>query len=186
MVRNWIIILLLLILVSVIAVQWAAIVRFKRRQRHYQEQLATLQRERDLLEEILANTEDEGLRQLLGHRASLISRLLLAGISGDSRESESLIREVETLVSERETFMHENRRLYERWQPRMVAHLRECGLTDEEVEVCCLYALGLNGKAIQQYTQDGRHYQNVGIIRKKLGLGEHDRNIDGYIKSLME
>ncbi len=55
---------------------------------------------------------------------------------------------------------------------------------NHKLEICCLYALGLNGKTIQQYTGDSRHYQNVGIIRKKLGLGEHDKNIDGYIKSL--
>ena len=82
--------------------------------------------------------------------------------------------------------MRQNRMLYERWQPDMIARLRVCGLTDEEIEICCLYAMGLNGKTIQQYTQDGRHYQNVGLIRKKLGLGEHDKNIDGYIKSLIK
>ncbi len=67
-----------------------------------------------------------------------------------------------------------------------MARLCECGLSDREVEICCLYALGLNGKTIQQYTRDGRHFQNVGLIRKKLGLGEHDRNIDGYIRSLLK
>ena len=30
------------------------------------------------------------------------------------------------------------------------------------------------------------YFQNVGLIRKKLGLGEHDRNIDGYIRSLLK
>lgn len=64
------------------------------------------------------------------------------------------------------------------------ARKRQVVLTGEELEICCLYALGLNGKTIQQYTGDSRHYQNVGIIRKKLGLGEHDKNINGYINSL--
>ena len=69
-------------------------------------------------------------------------------------------------------------------QPLMMERFRESGLTDREVEICCLYALGLNGKTIQQYTRDGRHFQNVSLIRKKLGLGEHDKNIDGFIRSL--
>jgi len=82
--------------------------------------------------------------------------------------------------------MERTRQIYESWQPDMIAHMRACKLNDREIEICCLYALGLNGKTIQRYTRDGRHYQNVGLIRKKLGLGEHDKNIDGYIRSLMK
>jgi len=135
---------------------------------------------------VAAQQLDEQLAALLRHRASLISRLMVAEISDDAGMNDSVMEEIGRMVAEKDEFMRQNRLLFDRWQPEMIAHFRSCGLDDAEIEVCCLYAMGLNGKTIQQYTRDGRHYQNVGLIRKKLGLGEHDKNIDGYIRSLMK
>ena len=182
----WIALTALGVLVAIILSQWYFLARYERRHQSSQQQLKSLEVERRYLESILDKAKDEPVKELLRHRASLIGRLLVAEISGDSEVNDSVMNEIGALVAEREEFMRQNRLLYERWQPEMVERLRASGLTDEEVEVCCLYALGLNGKTIQQYTQDGRHYQNVGLIRRKLGLGEHDKNIDGFIKSLLK
>lgn len=179
-------IVLLAALILIIVLQSLWIARYKKSQRQAQDLIKTLEMERAMLVRLRDQVEYKDIRQLLERRASLIGRLMAAGISGDSQQHESVLEEVGSLVAERETFMQENLQLYERWQPAMIARLRECALTDEELQICCLYAMGLNGKAIQQYTGDGRHYQNVGLIRKKLGLGEHDKNIDGYIKSLIK
>ena len=100
--------------------------------------------------------------------------------------AQPILEEIDALVADRDEFLRQTRLVYERLQPQMTGLLRENGLTDRQVEICCLYALGLNGKTIQQYTRDGRHFQHVGHIRTKLGLGEHDRNIDGYIRSLLK
>ena len=89
-------------------------------------------------------------------------------------------------VADPAEFMRQIRLIYGRMQPVLMARLEEGGLTEREIEICCLYALGLNGKTIQQYTHDGRHFQNVSVIRRKLGLGEHDKNIDGFIRSLLK
>lgn len=185
---NWEIvgIVLLGLMVVVITFQALWIDAYKKKQKHSQELIRDLQKEQDLLNQLRDQDEYKDIRPLLERRASLIGRLMAAGISGDRDVNEAILKEIESLVADREIFMRENMQMYERWQPAMISHLRECGLTDEEMEVCCLYAMGLNGKSIQQYTQDGRHYQNVGLIRKKLGLGEHDKNIDGYIKSLIK
>lgn len=182
----WIIVTAIGVLLAIILSQWFFLARFERRHKLSLQRLKLLEEERLYMESILDKSRDGAANELLRHRASLISRLLAAEISGDSTENDSVMEEIGALVEERDEFMRQNRILYERWQPLMIAHLRDSGLTDEEIEVCCLYAMGLNGKAIQQYTQDGRHYQNIGLIRKKLGLGEHDKNIDGYIKSLLK
>jgi hypothetical protein len=174
------------VMVAIILSQWFFLARFRRRHKLGVERMMLLEEERKYMESVLDKSRDGAANELLRHRASLISRLLAAEISGDSTENDSVMEEIGALVENRDEFMRQNRILYERWQPLMIAHLRDSGLTDEEIEICCLYAMGLNGKAIQQYTQDGRHYQNVGLIRKKLGLGEHDKNIDGYIKSLLK
>ena len=173
-------------MLAIILSQWYFIVRHERTHAATLFHLKTLEAERKYLEEILNRPEDEQVRILLHHRASLLGRLMIGEISGDYSDNEVVMQEIAELVQDRDVFMRQNRLLYERWQPEMVGRLRESGLTDEEIEVCCLYAMGLNGKTIQQYTQDGRHYQNVGLIRKKLGLGEHDKNIDSYIRSLLK
>lgn len=183
----WIIGIVLGVMLLIILSQWLFIVWFKRMHRSTLSYLQTLEGEVRNLEQMVGTEDEKQVRELMHHRASLLGRLMIGEISGgDGRENDSVMEEIATLVAEREKFMYQNRLLFERWQPAMTAHLREAGLDDREIEICCLYALGMNGKSIQQYTQDGRHYQNVGIIRKKLGLNEHDKNIDGYIKSLMK
>ena len=173
------------VMIVIIILQWNCLKHSKNRQQSLEEKLASLENEKKVLDEVLLlNPEDEQAQGLIKHRASLIGRMLVAGVTGDSERSHAVLDEIDKLVSDRSEFMRQTRLLYESWQPGMMARLHECGLTDEELEICCLYALGLNGKTIQQYTGDSRHYQNVGLIRKKLGLGEHDKNINGYINSL--
>lgn len=174
------------VMLVIILVQWIFIARHMRKRRSPLSEIGMIEAERKFLDQILDSTESVRLGELFRHRASLLGRLMIGEIVGDGRENDSVMEEIAKLVEEREEFMYQNRLLYEHWQPEMARRFRDAGLNDKEIEICCLYALGLNGKTIQQYTRDSRHYQNVGIIRKKLGLGEHDRNIDGYIKSLMK
>ena len=150
------------------------------------EERARLERERPTLAHMTRYIADDETRQLIRYRYDLLARILAAEVAGDSSRIDEILEEVDALVADRAEFLRQTRLVYERMQPQMTAILREKGLTDRQVEICCLYALGLNGKTIQQYTRDGRHFQHVGHIRKKLGLGEHDRNIDGYIRSLLK
>ncbi len=173
------------VMLVIIIIQWHYLVRTRSEEHKFTAMLASLEEERPALAEMVRVIEDDEARQLIRNRYELIERLLAAAVAGDPDRSNAVFDETEHLVAERAEFMRQTRLIYERMQPRMIARLRECNLTDEEIEICCLYALGLNGKSIQQYTRDGRHYQNVGLIRKKLGLGEHDKNIDGYIRSLL-
>lgn len=184
-VLDLVLIVLLGVLIVIIILQWHHLIQVRNKQRDITTLLSSLERERPALAEMIRYIEDDEARQLIRQRTELIERLLAAAITGDPVRNNAVFDEVDRLVGEPAEFMRQTRLIYERLQPVMIARLRESDLTDEEIEVCCLYALGLNGKSIQQYTRDGRHYQNVGIIRKKLGLGEHDKNIDGYIRSLL-
>ena len=176
---------LLGLMVIIVIVQWRYIIRAQRERQKLHRLLDTLEQERPALAEMVKNLQDDEAHQLLRNRSELVEKILAAAVTGDPDKSNAVLDEVDRLVSERGSFMRQTRLIYERLQPKMVERLRASGLNDEEVEICCLYALGLNGKAIQMYTRDGRHYQKVGQIRKKLGLGEHDKNIDGFIRSLM-
>ncbi len=183
---SWLIVSAMVVFLAIIAVLFFSLSFYKKLHKANVRRLEQLEKERLYVESVLDSEQNEQVNLLLRHRASLISRLIAAEISGDSEINQSVMTEIGSLIAERDEFMRQNRVLIERWQPDLVARLRDNGLNEEEIEICCLYAMGLNGKTIQQYTQDSRHYQNVGLIRKKLGLGEHDKNIDGYIKSLMK
>lgn len=176
---------LLGLMAILVVIQWRYIVRAQRDRRKLRQLIDTLEQERPALAQMLKSIPDDETRQLIRNRSELVEKILAAAVSGDPERSNAVLDEVDRLVGERTDFMRQTRLIYSRIQPKMIERLRAGGLNDEEVEICCLYALGLNGKAIQIYTRDGRHYQKVGLIRKKLGLGEHDKNIDGFIRSLM-
>jgi hypothetical protein len=182
------VILIVLVVVLVIAIwsQWRSGIRIRRKLDEMSALLDSLDRERPALAKMVRHNENDETRDLIRHRYDLISELLAAAVSGDPARTDAVLEEVDRLVENPEEFMRQIRLIYTRMQPRMMDRLDAGGLTDREKEICCLYVLGLNGKTIQQYTRDGRHFQNVSVIRKKLGLGEHDRNIDGFLRSLLK
>ena len=69
--------------------------------------------------------------------------------------------------------------------PEFIRLLEEKGMTESEIEYCCLYAIGLKGKEIGAYIEKKRHYNESSCIRKKLGLGEHDTNLSIYLKKIL-
>ena len=70
--------------------------------------------------------------------------------------------------------------------PRFLIYLKEKGLSDLEIGYCCLLAIGLRGKEIVAYLNSRSYYNASSAIRKKLGLNEHDTNINLYIQKLLK
>ncbi|MBO7077109.1 MAG: hypothetical protein J6W01_02570 [Bacteroidales bacterium] len=165
--------------------QWRTIRLLRRHQQRMAELLHTIEEQPALMKMAQTPADDEA-RQLIRHRYDMISELLAAVVSDDHERCNAVLDGLEELVADPAVFTRQLRLIYSRLQPIMMSRLLECGLSEREVDICCLYALGLNGKTIQQYTHNGRHFQHVGQIRKKLGLSEHDKNIDGYIRDLLK
>ena len=67
-----------------------------------------------------------------------------------------------------------------------IEFLEQHGLTTDEINYLCLYAIGLRGKEVGEYIQVKRHYIMSHEIRMKLGLDEHETNIGLYIRRLMK
>lgn len=61
-------------------------------------------------------------------------------------------------------------------------YLEQHGLSIDEINYLCLYAIGLRGKEVGEYIQLKRHYIISHEIRKKLGIDEHETNIGLYIR----
>ena len=70
--------------------------------------------------------------------------------------------------------------------PEFIEILKKQRLTDEEINICCLYAIGLKGKDIKTYTNQSRLYIQSAEIRHKLGLTEKDTNLSIHLRNMLE
>lgn len=92
---------------------------------------------------------------------------------------------INKLTKSREDFQESIRDNFNLLYPEFMSLLQQKGLNDEEIIICCLYCIGLSGKAIKYYTGNSRHYIECLAIREKFGLNEHDTNIGPYLRKLL-
>lgn len=143
--------------------------------------------ERDALSKMAESmAPDQELKDVINQRLTLLNKVIASYITDSSAANKEANAQIEMLVSNREAFLESTRKSFEAGHPRFMAYLRSCGLSDWEVNYCCLYLVGLNGKEIGEYINLKRHYTYGSVIRQKLGLGEHDRNLANHLKSLLE
>lgn len=143
--------------------------------------------ERDALSKMSeAANADEEMKAVIKQRLALLNKVIASYITDSSSANKEANAQIEMLVSNREAFLESTRKSFEAGHPRFMAYLRSRELTDWEVNYCCLYLVGLNGKEIGEYINLKRHYTYGSVIRHKLGLGEHDRNLANHLKHLLE
>ena len=185
--RDWSLLLMIIVALTALSIVLSIIARL-RRERMERVALAlrydTLLQEKEALSGILSNTGDASLVAIIEDRLALIDKLLIAEASRDEKLLSEAERCLDEMISDRQSFVSSTVKLVQDKNPKFIASLRKSGLNEEEQGICCLYTLGLNGKSVKQLTGSGRHYQKVSEIRSKLGLGEHDTNIDRYINTL--
>lgn len=139
--------------------------------------------------EMISGMKEEGamsedMRNLLEERLNVLNGFITAYISGNC--SEQAYNELEKLMSNRNGFIDSTRLSFAIGHPRFLIFLKEKGLTDLEIGYCCLHAIGLRGKEIVSYLNSRSYYNASSAIRKKLGLNEHDTNINIYILNLLK
>ena len=96
------------------------------------------------------------------------------------------IKQLEQIKDSRGEFIENLLATFERDHPEFIAALKKQGLTDEEINICCLYVIGLKGKDIKAYTSQPRHYNQSADIRHKLGLTENDTNLSIFLREMLE
>lgn len=143
--------------------------------------------ERDTLSKMAqATAPNPEMKLVIKERLALLNKVIASYITDSSAANKEANAQIEMLVSNREAFLESTRKSFEAGHPRFMAYLRSCGLSDWEVNYCCLYLVGLNGKEIGEYINLKRHYTYGSVIRQKLGLGEHDRNLANHLKNMLE
>ncbi|MBO5074366.1 MAG: hypothetical protein J6C35_03530 [Bacteroidales bacterium] len=185
------------ILISVITIFILSItcigmyVRFKMSQKDkekYRLQCQQIEQERENLTQLLEVQKEklsEEAKYALVQRLSLLNRFFTVHITNNESSNRKLYQEMDTLIDNRDTFMESTRLSFAATHPRFIQYLESHGLSEWEINYCCLYALGLKGKEVGTYIKMRSHYNVSSDIRKKLDIDEHDTNLGIYIRKLL-
>ena len=153
----------------------------------YEQLYADAVAERDALTKMV---EDSNIREeakaVIKARLDVLNKVIISQITGTTSASKRAYEELESLLTDKESFIESTRLTIEGHNQEFITALKERGLTDEEINICCLYAIGLKGKDIKAYTSQPRHYHHSADIRHKLGLTESDTNISIFLRDMLE
>ncbi len=183
----WGILLILLLLAIVVYVRIQLKIKTLETERYkllYQQ----IENEKDELKELLSdNTRlNETAKDVVAKRVELLNKFFTAHITNNIEIERKVDEELQGILDNKEEFMKSTKLAFTSSHPKFIQYLEDKGLTDREVQYCCLYALGLKGKEVGSYLKKRNHY-NISIdVRKKLGLGEADTNLGIYIRKLLK
>ena len=153
----------------------------------YEQLYADAVAERDVLTKMVedSSVKDEA-KAVIRERLDILNKVIISHITDSSAANKKAFQKLEALVADRDAFLVTTRLTIEGNNPEFIAELKSHGLTDEEINICCLYVIGLKGKDIKTYTNQSRHYIQSGEIRHKLGLMENDTNLSLYLAKLID
>ena len=147
-----------------------------------------LEGERDNLKELQKEQSElaKPIKDVIKSRLDLLNGLLAKEITNNDRYAEPYNKWIDTVRNDKKKFMDSTRLAFAASHPKFMEYLEQHGLSADEINYLCLYAIGLRGKEVGEYTQMKRHYIVSHEIRKKLGIDEHETNIGPYIRRLMK
>ncbi len=153
----------------------------------YEQLYADAIAERDALTKMV---EDSSVREeakaVIKARLDVLNKVIISQITGTTSANKEAYEELESLLADKDTFIESTRLTIEGNNPEFITALKQRGLTDEEINICCLYVIGLKGKDIKAYTNQSRHYHQSADIRHKLGLTESDTNLSIFLRDMLE
>jgi hypothetical protein len=153
----------------------------------YEQLYADAVAERDALTKMVEDSSvREEVKAVIKARLDVLNKVIISQITGTTSANKKAYEELELLLADKETFIESTRLTIEGNNPEFITALKQRGLTDEEINICCLYVIGLKGKDIKSYTSQPRHYNQSADIRHKLGLTESDTNLSIFLRDMLE
>lgn len=151
-------------------------------------EIAQLEGERDNLKELQREQSElaKPIQDVIHERLNILNSLLAKEITNNESYAEQYNKWIETVRNDKKKFMNSTRLAFVASHPKLIEYLEQHGLSTNEINYLCLYAIGLRGKEVGEYIQIKRHYIISHEIRKKLGIDEHETNIGLYIRRLMK
>lgn len=151
--------------------------------RSLRKQFDELLQERDELSR--AETNNIEARKIISERLKIIDHFVMSEALNDSFFEKKASETLNSIIADRKEFIRQTRLIFSASYPGFIGYLVEKGLDETEIELCCLYAIGMNGKMITSFTNVKRHYHIGSDIRKKFGLSGHDTNLSIHIRNVM-
>ena len=153
-----------------------------------QSKIEKLEDEYDSLKEILEQQKDFAapIEDAIKVRIEMLNGLLASRITDNDSYAKPYEEWEEQMIQNKDEFMNSTRLAFKTSHPKFIEYLEQHGLTVPEINIACLYAIGLRGKEVGEYIQKKRHYHVSSDIRQKLGLDEHQTNLGIYIRKLMK
>lgn len=147
-----------------------------------------IENECDKLKGLLENQVDLSLavHDVIKERLDMLNSLLAKEISNNESHAKAYNQWITSIRKNKKDFMDSTRMAFAASHPRFFEYLRDHEVTDYEINYLCLYAIGLNGKEVGAYIELKRHYNISSVIRKKLGIDEHETNLGIYIRKLLK
>lgn len=151
-------------------------------------EIAQLEGERDNLKELQREQSElaKPIQDVIQKRLNILNGLLAKEITNNESYAEPYNKWIETVRNDKKKFMDSTHLAFVASHPKLMEYLEQHGLSTDEINYLCLYAIGLRGKEVGEYIQIKRHYIISHEIRKKLGIDEHETNIGLYIRRLMK
>lgn len=151
-------------------------------------QLQQLKEESVSLKNILNARQDldQPVQNAIQIRLDMLNKLLATSIADNATYSKQYEEWRDQLLEHKEEFMNSTRLAYKATHPMFIDYLEKHGLSNDEINHACLYAIGLRGKDVGSYTKHSRYYHISSDIRKKLGIDEHQTNLGIYIRKLLK
>lgn len=151
-------------------------------------QLQQLKEESVSLKKILNVRQDldQPVQNAIQIRLDMLNKLLATSIADNASYSKQYEEWRDQLLEHKEEFMNSTRLAYKATHPMFIDFLEKHGLSNDEINHACLYAIGLRGKDVGSYTKLSRYYHISSDIRKKLGIDEHQTNLGIYIRKLLK
>lgn len=147
-------------------------------------QFEELMQEREELSR--AETDNSEAKRIISERLKIIDHFVMSEALNDVFFEKKASDTLNSIIKDRKEFIRQTRLIFSASYPEFTGYLVEKGLDETEIELCCLYAIGMNGKMITSFTNVKRHYHIVSDIRKKFGLSGHDTNLSIHIRNLMQ
>lgn len=144
--------------------------------------------ERDELKQIIdcSNGPNNSATAEIKSRHDLLNRILLSWIRFSGHLDSKTADEIDKIAGNPQTFISSTRASFEEIYPGYIAFLKKAGLDDKQINICCLYALGMSGKEIRDHLGEKSHYNANLEIRKAFNLGAHDTNLGPFLRQQLK
>lgn len=126
------------------------------------------------------------VQDALRTRIEMLNKLVAGYIASNEAYEKACYEWIKDLTGNLHEFMTSNRQALQMSHPKFIQYFEEQGLTKDEINYVCLYAIGLKGKEVGKYMKRPGHVNMSSAIRKKLGIDKHETNIGIYVRKLLK